>query len=129
MVGGVPQQGDIIRLSLNPRLGHEQQGGCRHCEGIARSNPEEKALALDCFASLAMTGGLLAMTGGVLLPGWGETDARSWGDAPKGLHSRWPEGGPMPVRGAMRPREAPAGPPKGLHGKWPGALRGAGPPR
>ena len=26
MVAGVPQQGDIIKLSLNPRLGHEQQG-------------------------------------------------------------------------------------------------------
>jgi mRNA interferase MazF len=26
MVDGVPQQGDIIKLDLNPRLGHEQQG-------------------------------------------------------------------------------------------------------
>ena len=26
MVNGVPQQGDIIKLNLNPRLGHEQQG-------------------------------------------------------------------------------------------------------
>ena len=26
MVDGVPQQGDIIKLNLNPRLGHEQQG-------------------------------------------------------------------------------------------------------
>ena len=26
MVNGVPQQGDIIKLNLNPRIGHEQQG-------------------------------------------------------------------------------------------------------
>ena len=26
MVDGVPQQGDIIKLDLNPRMGHEQQG-------------------------------------------------------------------------------------------------------
>ena len=26
MVNGVPQQGDIIKLNLNPRMGHEQQG-------------------------------------------------------------------------------------------------------
>jgi len=26
VVDGVPQQGDIIKLNLNPRLGHEQQG-------------------------------------------------------------------------------------------------------
>jgi len=26
VVNGVPQQGDIIKLDLNPRLGHEQQG-------------------------------------------------------------------------------------------------------
>jgi mRNA interferase MazF len=26
MVDNVPQQGDIIKLNLNPRLGHEQQG-------------------------------------------------------------------------------------------------------
>ena len=26
MVNGVPQQGDIIKLDLNPRMGHEQQG-------------------------------------------------------------------------------------------------------
>ena len=26
MVNGIPQQGDIIRINLNPRLGHEQQG-------------------------------------------------------------------------------------------------------
>lgn len=26
MVNNIPQQGDIIKLSLNPRLGHEQQG-------------------------------------------------------------------------------------------------------
>ena len=26
MVNGVPEQGDIIKLNLNPRLGHEQQG-------------------------------------------------------------------------------------------------------
>jgi mRNA interferase MazF len=26
MVNGVPQQGDIIKLSLDPRKGHEQQG-------------------------------------------------------------------------------------------------------
>ena len=26
MVNGIPQQGDIIKLSLNPRVGHEQQG-------------------------------------------------------------------------------------------------------
>jgi mRNA interferase MazF len=26
MVNGVPQQGDIIKLNLNPRKGHEQQG-------------------------------------------------------------------------------------------------------
>jgi mRNA interferase MazF len=26
VVGGVPQQGDIIKLDLNPRKGHEQQG-------------------------------------------------------------------------------------------------------
>jgi len=26
VVNGVPQQGDIIKLNLNPRLGHEQQG-------------------------------------------------------------------------------------------------------
>jgi mRNA interferase MazF len=26
MVKGIPQQGDIITLNLNPRLGHEQQG-------------------------------------------------------------------------------------------------------
>ena len=26
MVNGVPQQGDIIKLDLNPRKGHEQQG-------------------------------------------------------------------------------------------------------
>ena len=26
MVNEIPQQGDIIKLSLNPRLGHEQQG-------------------------------------------------------------------------------------------------------
>ena len=26
MVDGVPQQGDIIKLDLNPRKGHEQQG-------------------------------------------------------------------------------------------------------
>ena len=26
MVNGVPQQGDIIKLDLNPRMGYEQQG-------------------------------------------------------------------------------------------------------
>ena len=26
MVNDVPQQGDIIKLNLNPRMGHEQQG-------------------------------------------------------------------------------------------------------
>ena len=26
MVDGVPQQGDIIKLDLNPRMGYEQQG-------------------------------------------------------------------------------------------------------
>ena len=26
MVNGVPQQGDIIKLNLNPRMGHEQKG-------------------------------------------------------------------------------------------------------
>ena len=26
MVDGVPQQSDIIKLDLNPRKGHEQQG-------------------------------------------------------------------------------------------------------
>ena len=26
MVNGVPQQGDIIKLDLDPRKGHEQQG-------------------------------------------------------------------------------------------------------
>jgi len=26
VVNGVPQQGDIIKLNLNPRIGHEQQG-------------------------------------------------------------------------------------------------------
>ena len=26
MVNNIPQQGDIIKLNLNPRLGHEQQG-------------------------------------------------------------------------------------------------------
>ena len=26
MVSDIPQQGDIIKLSLNPRMGHEQQG-------------------------------------------------------------------------------------------------------
>jgi len=26
MVSGIPQQGDIIKLNLNPRIGHEQQG-------------------------------------------------------------------------------------------------------
>lgn len=26
MVNGVPRQGDIIKLDLNPRLGHEQRG-------------------------------------------------------------------------------------------------------
>ena len=26
MVNGVPQQGDIIKIDLDPRLGHEQQG-------------------------------------------------------------------------------------------------------
>jgi mRNA interferase MazF len=26
VVNGVPQQGDIIKLNLNPRMGHEQQG-------------------------------------------------------------------------------------------------------
>lgn len=26
MVNGVPQQGDIIKLNLSPRIGHEQQG-------------------------------------------------------------------------------------------------------
>jgi mRNA interferase MazF len=26
VVGGVPQQGDIIKLDLNPRKGHEQHG-------------------------------------------------------------------------------------------------------
>ena len=26
MVNGIPQQGDIIKLSLNPRVGHEQKG-------------------------------------------------------------------------------------------------------
>jgi mRNA-degrading endonuclease toxin of MazEF toxin-antitoxin module len=26
VVDGVPQQGDIIKLDLNPRKGHEQQG-------------------------------------------------------------------------------------------------------
>jgi mRNA interferase MazF len=26
VVNGVPQQGDIIKLNLNPRLGHEQRG-------------------------------------------------------------------------------------------------------
>ena len=26
MVNGIPEQGDIIKLNLNPRLGHEQQG-------------------------------------------------------------------------------------------------------
>ena len=26
MVSGTPQQGDIIKLNLNPRMGHEQQG-------------------------------------------------------------------------------------------------------
>ena len=26
MVKGVPRQGEIIRLNLNPRIGHEQQG-------------------------------------------------------------------------------------------------------
>ena len=26
MVNGIPQQGDIIKISLNPRVGHEQQG-------------------------------------------------------------------------------------------------------
>ena len=26
MVEGIPQQGDIIKLNLNPRVGHEQQG-------------------------------------------------------------------------------------------------------
>jgi mRNA interferase MazF len=26
VVAGVPQQGDIIKLNLNPRKGHEQQG-------------------------------------------------------------------------------------------------------
>jgi mRNA interferase MazF len=26
MVNGVPQQGDIIKVNLNPRKGHEQQG-------------------------------------------------------------------------------------------------------
>jgi len=28
MVKGVPRQGEIIRLNLNPRIGHEQQGFC-----------------------------------------------------------------------------------------------------
>ncbi|MDR0476245.1 MAG: type II toxin-antitoxin system PemK/MazF family toxin [Treponema sp.] len=26
MVNGVPQQGDIINIDLDPRMGHEQQG-------------------------------------------------------------------------------------------------------
>ena len=26
MVDGIPKQGDIIKLNLNPRVGHEQQG-------------------------------------------------------------------------------------------------------
>ena len=26
MVNGIPEQGDIIKLNLNPRVGHEQQG-------------------------------------------------------------------------------------------------------
>jgi mRNA interferase MazF len=26
VVNGVPQQGDIIKINLNPRIGHEQQG-------------------------------------------------------------------------------------------------------
>ena len=26
MVNDVPQQGDIVKLNLNPRMGHEQQG-------------------------------------------------------------------------------------------------------
>ena len=26
MVNGIPQQGDIIKVNLNPRIGHEQQG-------------------------------------------------------------------------------------------------------
>ena len=26
MVSGIPQQGDIIKLDLNPRMGYEQQG-------------------------------------------------------------------------------------------------------
>ncbi|MDR0455928.1 MAG: type II toxin-antitoxin system PemK/MazF family toxin [Treponema sp.] len=26
MVNGVPQQGDIITIDLDPRMGHEQQG-------------------------------------------------------------------------------------------------------
>ena len=26
MVNNIPQQGDIIKLNLNPRIGHEQQG-------------------------------------------------------------------------------------------------------
>ena len=26
MVDGVPQQGDIITIDLDPRMGHEQQG-------------------------------------------------------------------------------------------------------
>jgi mRNA-degrading endonuclease toxin of MazEF toxin-antitoxin module len=26
VVNGVPQQGDIIKLNLNPRMGHEQRG-------------------------------------------------------------------------------------------------------
>jgi mRNA interferase MazF len=26
VVDGVPRQGDIIKLNLNPRMGHEQQG-------------------------------------------------------------------------------------------------------
>ena len=26
MVNGIPQQGDIIKLDLNPRMGYEQQG-------------------------------------------------------------------------------------------------------
>jgi mRNA-degrading endonuclease toxin of MazEF toxin-antitoxin module len=26
VVKGIPQQGDIIKLNLNPRMGHEQRG-------------------------------------------------------------------------------------------------------
>ncbi|MDR2634130.1 MAG: DUF4469 domain-containing protein, partial [Treponema sp.] len=41
------------------RPGRAHIRGFRHCEGEARSNPEGAVPAVDCFAALAMTEGLL----------------------------------------------------------------------